>query len=334
MTLDAQGTTETRAPRAFDIVDLVLYSLATGLFMWRIVAALLKSHVSLQLLFANLFIFLFVSFVFIRNYIVMRSIDDREAMGTLQFVGYGVGLLGLIERIFRALIVFIVITTPQGIFKIVNVPIEYCEDWFFSWSVHYMRQWGLMDVSQPTHTALNAVFPYYGAVLLILFVLFIGWDIVNVWSMRKQIITGTLVGGDGKLNHDHESIISIIMYMGFAARVTTDTGEEINYIHTYRDRNLGKVFVNNGRIGCIYVRSSKFWERICGVISSVAIILCAASNYSFLFGVILALSVAGYFVFVFQSRGFMKSMQHHIGRSVMDYIRIERPNDRPPVSHA
>ncbi len=191
-----------RELRAFDWVDYVLYLLATSGFVIPMsiliftgeypsflgvekdfgLAPNLLAEANQQWYQVTAGLFgLFVVLVYVRNYIVMHRIDDRRD-GThyiFYFVDYNLGVWSRLERIFRAMIVLWVLTTTIGAVRFVTSGIYILILEFYSSVIGLAA---FQDI-----TMIQGFFAYYGLVILVLFVLFMCWDIMNIASIGRHI---------------------------------------------------------------------------------------------------------------------------------------------------
>lgn len=228
---------------------------------------------------------LFVSFVYLRNYVVMSAIDSRKSNGYLlfYFVDYNRGFLNWLERFFRALIVIIVLITPIHFYPTVTDFI-----WRTIIGSIYSATAGFSSFELLTPAQSFSI--YYGSVIVFLFLSFIAWDVINLISISKQIRKGAFQGHpsvgpdndfmsvagamDSKFSMPVEMekivpVYSIVTYVRPRKKVIGDLEVE-----TKRDQYEQKMksFVHQGRLLCLYIRGKKSTERGLGLLIGVAML--------------------------------------------------------------
>ena len=285
--------------RAFDWIDYLLYVFATAGFVFPTVEVLTKgistysnpayklsinpsysgSIDEAELRLAGMFFIVFVVLVYVRNYIVMHRIDNRREANILvyDFVSYNSGLTYHLERLVRALIVLWVLTSTVGVFPpLTNIVIGGIK----TAVVSTLSQSAFEDIT-PT----QAMLTYYGVVIVILFLLFLIWDLINVFSLGSLIKSGvfhsrypgnnieccklldTRKAAVPDAYRNIRAVYSIVAYMrplGYAK--TLMDGSRVPTYLTSRKR------VAEGRLLLTYLFSLKFLERVLGLAIGVTIL--------------------------------------------------------------
>ena len=192
--------------RALDWVDYLLYLAAAAGFVWPTFSLLSSGEVPAYLvadreagLIPNFvgeaeqrsyqytaFLFgLFVVLVYVRNYVIMHRIDSHKEARHYEFffVSYNTHFWSWAERWVRALIVLWVLATTIGAFPPVTSAIHYV-----------IREFVAHTAGLPTYQNISIIqgfFAYfYGFVILVLFILFLLWDMINLASISRQIKKG------------------------------------------------------------------------------------------------------------------------------------------------
>lgn len=280
--------------RAFDWADYVLYLLAIIGFALPFISIIqtgefpsflnLKKDVGIlpslsqQDQYAiTAYIFLaFVVYVYIRNYIVMHRIDNRSDgwYHLLYFINYNNGWWYRVERIVRAAIILWVITSTIGVVPPVTYSIIVLIEFVVSQTVGFAHFQNL--------SAIEVFFSYYGFVIVVLFILFLIWDLINIVSIGNQVKAGRFASKVlGPINGCQA--VAIARGYGFAIPESLQQAIPVYSLVAYiqpRTRTVGEMagtesdevlrsrvrdHVENGRILRLYFNGSgKFRERAGG----------------------------------------------------------------------
>ncbi len=220
-------------------------------------------------------ILVFLFYVYVRNYIVMHRIDRRSEgrYHLLYFVSYNnVGWFHA-ERFIRALIVLWVITSTIGVISFVTN--------FIFWLLNM----AVSETESYTHflelTPLQLFFSYYGIVITVLFILFFIWDLLNIFSISRQIKAGKFVGKtlgpangfnnivaahgyDFAVPSDMQQVIPVYSLIAYIQPVKKEIGT-IGAAAAHRRQTRIQEQVRTGKIARIYFfQSGKFRERMGG----------------------------------------------------------------------
>ncbi len=320
--------------RAFDIVDYVLYWLATLAFVTRISYAIASHSSTPDIIFSNFTILAFVTTVFLRNYVVMHAIDNRVESDDFTFVSYNDGWLDRFERTLRALIVFIVITTPEGVIDYITIAIKYlASDAQGKLGALVSYAPGLISAPQAGQSDINSIFPYYAVLLFWLFVLFIAWDVVSVLTISRGLKSGLIVAPKSSEHPEtHDAVVALMIYCLLANRLVSGGKATIHYKESYRRNDYGQRRVEKGQLLRLYIGSPKFGERVFGLLAAVAILFCSVANYSLVSGMFLAGFVILYFVFARQNLDFwVLLIRAALGYQLWRYMK---PRILPPIARA
>lgn len=287
--------------RAFDLVDYILYSLAMINFWVLAYKGFIGNNyeyyasrlprignipnitdgeaVGGQAPLAQLLIFgfflCFVTVVYLRNYVIMHSIDNRRGgyFPRYDFVSHNTGWHYNIERVLRALIVLWVLTTTVGVVPIVT---SILSDFITTVTNKFTIPLWSTNLSP-----IDALMAYYGLVIVILFLLFVLYDVINVSAVqsqaRKNKLTTTtdpnlwrkVVANKGVEVPIHlrskPAAFSIIAYMGFKTSSQSEIQSGVNNLR----RQKYSILLDNDRFVATYFLSRKFRERISGALIGI-----------------------------------------------------------------
>lgn len=294
--------------RAFEWIGFLLYGVATCAFFLSVVQLLFgdpsnaspalnklgvtpnftneASYGQLEIMVG---IFLgFMVLVYVRNYIVMHRIDTRRdqflnAQDQLEprhkiysFVDFNIRAAYRTERFFRAAIVLWVLTSTIGAFSFVNELINYVVKLLI---VSIKSQTYYLDV-----TMIEGFAGYYGFVVIILFGLFVLWDMTNLISMgqvaRQEELARCLSGNSDefmevakayedeipKKFHQNSAVYSIIAYIRpkKPAGENPESMQKANRAKAWSQETYTRI--SKGEFLKIYILSScKFRERLAGL---------------------------------------------------------------------
>jgi hypothetical protein len=320
--------------RAFDIVDYVLYMMAIIVFVFKSWPILIQLKSAPNLAVPDLFILGFVVTVFLRNYVVMHAIDNRHEGDDLQFVALNVGWRYRLERILRALIVFVVITTPKDVFDFISGPVTVISNNIQSIVSSFVPPI-FYEAQKPPHPEISSFFSYYATLLLLLFLLFIAWDLTNVFSVASAIKNKRIVwgqkseGSSGKSEPVfHEAVNTLMIYFNIADRVTRGGIKTVSFSGFFVHEEYGEARVRDAKLLRIYfnLRSVKSWERVFGLLVASSILFWVSSNCSLASATPLFFCAGIYFLLAFQNRDFLKQMRRVVFLyPILEYLGAIRP---------
>lgn len=272
--------------QAFDLVDYILYiyavfSIIKNLFTitWDTYGVTpLASWLSpeSQILFVNLVLVGFIFVVYARNYMVMHGIDSRNFRNSdkLCLINLNTGGFDVLERLFRFLIVFVVIASAKKIF------------WFLTEGFNLLRD-GVVNIIQlSSHSKLTPHaenFSYYAIILLVLFILFVIYDLIIIFSYKKKTgdqwnISLKEVNDSGnELSTFIQSDIFILSFFRYL-NYCREKSNSMLFNEEYLSENYSDL-IHNKKWLTLYWNSPKFRERFFGILSSITLIGLIVKNY-------------------------------------------------------
>jgi len=233
----------------------------------------------------------FVTWVYMRNYVVMHSIDNRNGYKyyNYYFVNYinsNCGLWGISysvwEKIFRFAIIIWVTSTAVGTAAIISD--------FLQWITQKIVIASLGLNAYENLNSFEKIFNYYGFILFTLFMLFTLWDLSSIFGIASRIKDGDFDGlGDGT-DEMYRDVISqrnleyaipdkfrraVPVYSIIAYMYPLHLGKgELFQQDSNRSRKIQER-VEQGSLFRIYWGSKKFFERLFGLLLSAALFFIA-----------------------------------------------------------
>ena len=292
-------------PRATDFVTFILYLYALGTifflyldpfsFMVGLYHNLESDESEILTRFVSLIFSFLIAIVYIRNYSVMSRIDNRnyniktdnKGKDNIDyvFVNFNTGWLDFSERSFRFLIIFTIFWSSQA------------------YGYQYISY--LLELDKALKVEIYTI--YYSIILIVLFFLFIVYDLINVYSVYKETFDKWKDScEDFKTfieKEKNKTVQSYFMYLNYIYK--TDTGITIPHDGIGKLCNNYAAKQNILTWFMIYFKSSKFFERLTGILFSILIIVYIIEKnpyFSFLFLILAAI----YLYFVRQNNNFFK----------------------------
>lgn len=318
-------------PRAFELIEYFLYLLATIAFaanLWKTATAT-ATQVTPGYIVANAVIVAFIIYVFLRNYFVMHAIDSRRHRenNEFPFVDGNSGAMDIVERILRAAIVFAVIATPKNVIAPISDAVAFLARFFLAQVNRVLDRLGIEHVvPAPDNTALTNLFPYYGTLAGILFLLFLLWDLTNVmtWAGKRGAPQQAL--GDIEDIDKTSTPYWLLRYYALIAPHDGEHGAREAYNVSLLSPAALEDF-NKGSMLKFYLRSPKFYERLFGLAAGLMILVVSGTNYHLVASLVFALAVALYYFNARQNRRYWWRLLGELFEFAGSYLLL-RPVDR------
>jgi len=223
----------------------------------------------------------FFLFVLMRNYMVMHYIDNarKKTQDTYLFVTANLGIVSGLERIFRFLILFVVVVSPRGMYQFVAPVIFPIVRLLTDASVAFFTGIGLAvpHVAYTHNSIMHSDMPYYGVVFGILFFIFFLWDMINVIGIQLGVWADRI---SAKVDLTNSTISddlyrSFFQYCNFCRRVSQNGtySDRVEFEGTgYFDGRRARV-ITSGNVFRIYLSSPKLRERLSGILVSGLIVV-------------------------------------------------------------
>lgn len=268
-------------PRAFALIEWMLYCHTGGTLLSEVRGSLGDDLLPRDYAGSIAIMVGFAILVLARNYMVMHSIDnrDRHPAPELRFLDHNLGLEDFAERVLRALIVIVVVISPKRLLFGLPEAVVGAVDRLYGAGLARISMTEAMTprIHSEAFTALS----YYGAVLLILFVLFILWDVSGMWAVgrgvRRDLTAAPTIEAESL-----PAVVSAIDYMNSARSGDLDSW------------SLRRV--RAGNVLAIYIWSAKARERYAGLFCSILMIVSALSGLSPIIVVVFGAGALGYLV--------------------------------------
>jgi hypothetical protein len=246
------------------------------------------------IVFTYLIAILFFLFVLLRNYLVMHAIDTAEhrSDGAFRFLLGNEGLADFFERMFRFLIMLTVIITPKGAYSWAMAVVRLVERVGTKLVLHVAAFFsaGLPHQFKP-ESFMHDALPYYAAVLLLLFLEFLFWDLSNVVAlgMRMRKVREALVVDLERGLISDSGYRAMLRYFNICRARPGGMTEAVFFEVGYLQGRY-PLLINRGSVGHLYFTSSKFLERLFGLLAATSIL--AAAIYEFAAPVIVVCTIA------------------------------------------
>lgn len=302
-------------PRAFSLVEWLLYVYAASSLIGELGAALSNGAVPLQNKLAIGLMIVFAILVLMRNYMVMHAIDnrDRHPAPELAFLDFNVGWEDVLERILRAAIVIVVVMSPKGLLLFAPDVVTQVVDGAYARMLEGLRRWGY-ETGQGLVDQSYAGVSYYGSVLFVLFLLFVLWDLVGMWAVGRGVRrAGASLGGTKPDPAFDPAVQSAIDYMN-----SPRLGEP---------RPWALERIRAGNLMLPYMASAKARERAAGLVFAALMIISGASGLSVL-AIMAYGAVATTYLFAARRNGDYERGLKEFGKLPFRYLLTFRRTDQ------
>ncbi len=254
---------------AFDLTDYILYAYAIVKFVVATRQVGLQLDDWNKISWAYGLLLASITVIFVRNYSVMHAIDQHKHQMNLTFIQDN----SILERIFRFLIVAVVVVTPKNLFPRITDLVSNASSYYVD---SIASIFGLSRASD-THndTAFHDIFYYYGTVIAMLFFLFWIWDVIQAFNIRKEISSNSI-----NCNFDqHNGSANDQKWNDFLSYYNIINGNAKRTSIIVASSSFLYKKILSGGVYWAYFTSFKFIERLLGVCLSASIVLISYNHF-------------------------------------------------------